>query len=106
MTDFVADPRCCAVIGCNTETDLNEHHLIPQVLGGLDDDNLIVLCRRHHGVAHGVEWRLGELVKAGRAKAAERTAADWKAIAEERAKQAEDAARRAQEIEDDTRRET
>jgi hypothetical protein len=97
LTDFATNT--CAVRACGATEDLHLHHLNPHVLGGADDDsNLITLCRYHHGIAHGVEWRLGELIKAGKEKVRQRTAADWKAVADERAEQARRAAARARDI--------
>ena len=63
----------CAV--CGRTHDLNHHHLVPRGAGGTDDEaNLITLCRECHGKMHGVEWKLGlgELIKAGQARAKDR----------------------------------
>jgi Resolvase, N terminal domain/HNH endonuclease len=36
---------------------LNHHHIVPLEEGGTDDeDNIITLCRKHHGQIHGAKW--------------------------------------------------
>jgi hypothetical protein len=65
MSDFRS---LCAA--CGATDDLHEHHLIPRVHGGLDGPT-VMLCGRCHGIVHAHEFgqSLGDLVRAGRAKA-------------------------------------
>jgi 5-methylcytosine-specific restriction endonuclease McrA len=44
-------------IACGSFGDLDDHYLVPRVLGGPDDSaNLITLCRACHGKVHGAPW--------------------------------------------------
>lgn len=46
------DNNCCVICGMEG-TDI--HHIVFRSQGGEDtEDNLVVLCRRHHTMAHGV----------------------------------------------------
>jgi hypothetical protein len=85
-------------VACGRRDNLNHHHMKPRVHGGSDDDaNMITLCRECHGIMHNAEWSLDhvELVKAGQAKAQQRTAAEWRTIARQKRQQAARAADRA-----------
>lgn len=55
---------------------------------------MLTLCGTCHGRVHGImrPFRLGDLVKAGLLKAQERTAAEWRSIAQQKARQAKEAA--------------
>ena len=46
---------CCI---CGKKEDLNQHHVIPVVKGGINDEtNLITLCYKHHMWIHGRKYR-------------------------------------------------
>jgi hypothetical protein len=46
--------RCVA---CGTTRRLNVHHIRARAVGGSNaETNLVTLCRRHHGQAHGQRW--------------------------------------------------
>ena len=53
---------------CGEQEGLENHHLVPRSVGGLDEDtNMITLCRVHHGSMHGFttgKKSLSELTKA------------------------------------------
>jgi hypothetical protein len=62
-------------VACGRKDGLNQHHVVPRVHSGSDDEfNLITLCRECHGKMHGVEWKIGlaDLTKAGQARAVQR----------------------------------
>ena len=43
---------------CGKKEDLNQHHVIPVVKGGSNDEtNLITLCYKHHMWIHGRKYR-------------------------------------------------
>jgi len=64
LTDF------CII--CGEREGLENHHLIPRSIGGTDlPENMISLCREHHGNLHGFTTEkksLSELTKAALAK--------------------------------------
>jgi 5-methylcytosine-specific restriction endonuclease McrA len=45
-------------VACGFRGDeLNHHHIVPTAEGGSDsDDNILTLCRKCHGLVHGVAW--------------------------------------------------
>ncbi len=50
--------KMCLAEGCVNTTDLSVHHIIPitkDETRRLDDDNLILLCRKHHDLVEGNE---------------------------------------------------
>jgi hypothetical protein len=82
----------CTLCGEKDPAALEHHHFIPSVLGGSDEDsNMFTVCGPCHGKIHDIPrpLRLSELVKAGVAKAQERSAADYRKIAEQSTKRAE-----------------
>jgi hypothetical protein len=84
----------CALCGEKDSAALEHHHFLPRAMGGSDDEtNMFTVCGSCHGKVHDIPrpFRLGELVKAGVAKAQERTADDWQDIAAKKSKQAEQA---------------
>ena len=69
----------CAVCGCEDKKVLVNHHVMPRVMGGSDDEtNLLTVCNICHGKLHGKfedkEWsnEHNELIKEGMKKAKER----------------------------------
>lgn len=91
----------CTLCGENDPTALEHHHYRPKALGGTDDEtNMFTVCGTCHGMVHDIPrpLRLGELVKVGQAKVAERTVDDWQGIAAAKARQAEDAEAKALEL--------
>jgi hypothetical protein len=97
----------CALCGEADAAALEHHHFIPRALGGSDDEsNMFTVCGTCHGKIHAIPRpiRLGELVKAGIAKAQERTAADYRQIERESARRTEKAAGLAKEAEKAERR--
>jgi hypothetical protein len=55
-----ARDRGCRFPGCNAPVAWTDaHHLLPWAHGGATDvDNLILLCRYHHGIVHEGRWRI------------------------------------------------
>jgi hypothetical protein len=48
--------RRCQFPGCDADHGLEAHHLAPLYLGGYDhQENLVVLCHRHHRMMHGAD---------------------------------------------------
>jgi HNH endonuclease len=97
----------CALCGEADAAALEHHHFIPRALGGSDDEsNMLTVCGTCHGRIHDIPRpiRLGELVKAGITKAQERTAADYREIADASARRAEKATELAKEAEKAERR--
>jgi hypothetical protein len=91
----------CTLCGEDDPTALEHHHYRPKALGGTDDEtNMFTVCGTCHGMVHDIPrpLRLGELVKVGQAKIAERTVDDWQDIAAAKARQAEDAEAKALEL--------
>jgi hypothetical protein len=90
----------CALCGAKDHT-LEHHHFIPKAFGGSNDEtNMFTVCSPCHGLAHNIPrpFNLGDLVKAGQAKAQQRTSADYQEIAERRQGQADRAAEAAKEL--------
>ncbi|MFZ0252025.1 MAG: DUF222 domain-containing protein [Acidimicrobiales bacterium] len=51
--------RECRFPGCSASTFINVHHVVPwRAGGGTDLDNLVLLCRHHHGVVHRKGWSM------------------------------------------------
>ncbi len=52
--------RCCQMPGCDRSWQwCDVHHVKPKSRGGPDStDNLILLCRFHHGLVHKAGWRV------------------------------------------------
>ncbi len=57
---LVARDGCCTFPGCDAHVGwLDAHHLRRWIDGGASDlDNLVLLCRRHHRLAHRRGWSL------------------------------------------------
>ena len=57
---LVARDGCCTFPGCDAHLGwLDAHHVVHWHHGGSTDlDNLVLLCRRHHRVAHRRGWSL------------------------------------------------
>ena len=69
--EVIRRDRQCRFPGCSNVTFADVHHIVPWSLGGGTDlDNLVLLCRHHHGVVHREGWSLSgnpneELIAAG-----------------------------------------
>ncbi len=51
--------RHCRFSGCENVHFADVHHIVPWKPGGLTDlDNLVLLCRHHHGVVHRKGWTM------------------------------------------------
>ena len=51
--------RTCRFPGCANATFVAVHHVVPWSLGGGTDlDNLVLLCKHHHGVVHRNGWSM------------------------------------------------
>lgn len=54
---------CCRKSYCKTQDErlLEEHHFVPQYMGGKDTDGRVYLCRKHHAILHNmlplIIWR-------------------------------------------------
>lgn len=52
------DKYKCQYDGCNTPNELAVHHIIPRHAKGSDHpENLITLCRKHHGLQPGHHYK-------------------------------------------------
>jgi Domain of unknown function (DUF222)/HNH endonuclease len=57
--EVIRRDRECRFPGCANVTFTNVHHIVPWSLGGGTDlDNLVLLCRHHHGVVHRDGWSM------------------------------------------------
>jgi hypothetical protein len=51
--------RQCRFPGCNNVTFADVHHIVPwKPTGRTDLDNLVLVCRHHHGVVHRKGWSM------------------------------------------------
>jgi hypothetical protein len=51
--------RQCRFPGCANATFAAVHHIVPWSLGGGTDlDNLVLLCKHHHGLVHRNGWSM------------------------------------------------
>ncbi len=57
--EVIRRDRACRFPGCSNATFAAVHHIVPWSLGGGTDlDNLVLLCRHHHGVVHRKGWSM------------------------------------------------
>jgi hypothetical protein len=57
--EVIRRDRHCRFPGCANVTFAAVHHVVPWKLGGGTDlDNLVLLCRHHHGVVHRNGWSM------------------------------------------------
>jgi hypothetical protein len=57
--EVIRRDRQCRFPGCANATFGAVHHIVPWNLGGGTDlDNLVLLCRHHHGVVHRNGWSM------------------------------------------------
>jgi hypothetical protein len=57
--EVIRRDRRCRFPGCANATFAAVHHIVPWSLGGGTDlDNMVLLCRRHHGVVHRNGWSM------------------------------------------------
>ena len=57
--EVIRRDRACRFPGCANATFAAVHHIVPWSLGGGTDlDNLVLLCRHHHGVVHRRGWSM------------------------------------------------
>jgi hypothetical protein len=57
--EVIRRDRHCRFPGCANATFANVHHIVPwKPGGGTDLDNLVLLCRHHHGVVHRKGWSM------------------------------------------------
>jgi hypothetical protein len=57
--EIIRRDRHCRYPGCTNATFAVVHHIVPWKPGGRTDlDNLVCLCRHHHGVVHRKGWSL------------------------------------------------
>jgi hypothetical protein len=57
--EVIRRDRHCRFPGCSNATFAAVHHIVPwKPGGGTDLDNLILLCRHHHGVVHRNGWSM------------------------------------------------
>jgi hypothetical protein len=55
--EVIRRDRQCRFPGCSNGTFAAVHHVVPWKLGGGTDlDNLVLLCKHHHGVVHRKGW--------------------------------------------------
>jgi len=57
--EVIRRDRQCRFPGCANKTFAAVHHVVPwKPGGGTDLDNLVLLCRHHHGVVHRNGWSM------------------------------------------------
>ena len=57
--EVVRRDRQCRFPGCSNGTFVAVHHVVPWHLGGGTDlDNLVLLCKHHHGTVHRNGWSM------------------------------------------------
>ncbi|HEY5384515.1 MAG TPA: DUF222 domain-containing protein [Acidimicrobiales bacterium] len=57
--EVIRRDRQCRFPGCSNATFAAVHHVVPWKLGGGTDlDNLVLVCRHHHGVVHRNGWSM------------------------------------------------
>ena len=57
--EVIRRDRHCRFPGCANATFAAVHHIVPwKPGGGTDLDNLVLLCRHHHGVVHRKGWSM------------------------------------------------
>jgi len=57
--EVIRRDRHCRFPGCANATFAAVHHIVPWKLGGGTDlDNLVLLCKHHHGVVHRNGWSM------------------------------------------------
>jgi hypothetical protein len=57
--EVIRRDRTCRFPGCANVTFAAVHHITPWKLGGGTDlDNLVLLCKHHHGVVHREGWSM------------------------------------------------
>jgi hypothetical protein len=57
--EVIRRDRTCRFPGCANVTFAAVHHITPWKLGGGTDlDNLVLLCKHHHGVVHRDGWSM------------------------------------------------
>jgi hypothetical protein len=57
--EVIRRDRHCRFPGCVNATFAAVHHIVPwKPGGGTDLDNLVLLCRHHHGVVHRKGWSM------------------------------------------------
>ncbi len=57
--EVIRRDRQCRFPGCANATFVAVHHVVPWSLGGGTDlDNLVLLCKHHHGVVHRNGWSM------------------------------------------------
>jgi len=57
--EVIRRDRHCRFPGCANATFAAVHHIVPWKLGGGTDlDNLVLLCKKHHGVVHRNGWSM------------------------------------------------
>jgi len=57
--EVIRRDRQCRFPGCSNATFAAVHHVVPWKLGGGTDlDNLVLLCKHHHGVVHRNGWSM------------------------------------------------
>ena len=57
--EVIRRDRQCRFPGCSNGTFVAVHHVVPWSLGGGTDlDNLVLLCKHHHGVVHRNGWSM------------------------------------------------
>jgi hypothetical protein len=57
--EVIRRDRHCRFPGCSNATFAAVHHIVPWKLGGGTDlDNLVLLCKHHHGVVHRNGWSM------------------------------------------------
>jgi hypothetical protein len=57
--EVIRRDRRCRFPGCANATFGAVHHIVPWKLGGGTDlDNLVLLCKHHHGVVHRNGWSM------------------------------------------------
>ena len=57
--EVIRRDRQCRFPGCSNGTFVAVHHVVPWHLGGGTDlDNLVLLCKHHHGTVHRNGWSM------------------------------------------------
>jgi hypothetical protein len=57
--EVIRRDRHCRFPGCANVTFAAVHHVLPWKLGGGTDlDNLVLLCKKHHGTVHRNGWSM------------------------------------------------